>query len=144
MKSYVLRVVPLIALALLSGVHSVFAYKELTDWVNSAKDIIGMKLADAQASEQVGKNQGLSNAFLAIGAAWALAAWWRRGPSAGRAPATFFASWALVAGVFGWYTFDKLGFLIKQALPGAIALIAAWLPVSRPSLQDGAHGLERL
>ena len=130
MKSHVLRSVPLIALALLSVIHTVFAYKELTDWVNSARDIIGMREADARASEPVGKNQGLSNAFLAIGAAWALAAWWRRGPIAGRAPATFFAFWALVAGVFGWYTFDKQGFLLKQALPGAIALIAAWLPVS--------------
>jgi uncharacterized membrane protein len=138
MKSHFLRWVPLIALALLSGVHCVFAYKELTDWVNSATDIIGMREADARASEPVGKNQGLSNAFLAIGAAWALAAWWRRGPVAGRAPATFFGSWALVAGIFGWYTFGKEGFLIKQALPGVVAIIAAWLPVSDRTLPDQA------
>jgi uncharacterized membrane protein len=114
--------------AILAFIHAVFAYKEIFDWENSAMKVLGMSPTAAQASATVGKNQGLSNAFLAAGAAWAFATWWRRGPSAGRPLATFFALCALIAGVFGWVTFRKEGFLIKQALPGALALLSAWLP----------------
>jgi uncharacterized membrane protein len=127
-----LRVVPLIALAILAGVHALFAYKEIFDWEKSAVEVIHMKPEDARASAKVGQNQGLSNAFLAAGAAWALAAWWLRGPSAGRPPATFFATWALVAGLFGRATFGDEGFLTNQALPGLVALVAAWLPLQPP------------
>src|SRR3954470_20180026 len=109
-----LRAFPLIALAILAGVHALFAYKEIFDWEKSAIEVIGMPPKDARASAKVGQNQGLSNAFLAAGAAWALAAGWLRGPSTGRPPATFFATWALIAGLFGRVTFEKDGFLINQ------------------------------
>jgi putative membrane protein len=130
MLSKILKWLPPITLALLCFVHCVFAYKEITDWTRSAVEVIGMKPEDAQASAQVGRNQGLSNAFLAAGAAWALITWCLQGPSVGRGPATFFATWALVAGVFGWATFGKDGFLIKQALPGLVVIMIAWLPFS--------------
>jgi uncharacterized membrane protein len=120
---------PLVMLAILAFIHAVFAYKEILDWERSAVSVIGMTLEAARASATLGKNQGLSNAFLAAGAVWALAVWWLQGPSAGRPLATFFASCALIAGLFGWATFRKKGFLIKQALPGALALISARIPV---------------
>src|SRR4051812_11462751 len=92
MGSKVLRALPLVALALLSFVHFVFAYKEIFDWERSATEVIGLTPEAARASAKVGWNQGLSNAFLAAGAAWALVAWWLRSPSTGRPLATFFAS----------------------------------------------------
>jgi uncharacterized membrane protein len=91
--------------------------------------VIGMTPEDARASARVGRNQGLSNGFLAAGAAWALAEWWLLGPTAGRPLATFFASCVLTAGLFGWKTFRRRGFLTKQALPGVATLVVAWLPV---------------
>ena len=127
MVSMILEAAPLVTLALVAGIHAVFAYKEVFDWKGSAVKVIGMTPEDARASAPVGRNQGLSNGFLAAGAAWAMAEWWLRGPSAGRPPATFFAACAMIAGLFGWVTFRKKGFLIKQALPGAAALVAAWL-----------------
>ena len=129
MLAQVLEVLPLIALGLVVFVHAVFAYKEIFDWENSAVNVIGMSREDAQASTKVGMNQGLSNCFLAAGAAWSLLEWWQRGATAGRPLATFFATCVLIAGLFGWATFRKQGFLIKQALPGLAALIAAWLQV---------------
>ncbi len=116
---------PLITLGLVAVVHTVFVYKEIFDWEDSAVKVIGMTPEDARASAPVGRNQGLSNGFLAAGAAWAMAEWWLGGPSAGRAPATFFATCALIAGLFGCATFRKRGFLIKQAVPGLVALVAA-------------------
>jgi uncharacterized membrane protein len=120
----------MVALALVAVIHAVFAYKEIFDWEASAERVLGMTREDARASAPVGRNQGLSNAFLAAGAAWSLIEWWFRGPDAGRPPATFFAACAVIAGLFGWATFRKKGFLIKQALPGAAALVAAWLQSS--------------
>jgi uncharacterized membrane protein len=127
MVSAILDALPMITLAVVAVIHAVFAYKEIFDWEVSAVKVLGMTVADARASAKVGQNQGLSNAFLAAGAGWSIVEWWLRGPSAGRAPATFFAACALLAGLFGWATFRKPGFLIKQALPGAAALVAAWL-----------------
>ena len=129
MLSKILDVLPLITLGLVAVVHAVFAFKEIFDWEGSAVKVIGMTPEDARASAPVGRNQGLSNGFLAAGAAWSFAAWWLGGPSAGRPPATFFATCVLIAGLFGWATFRKNGFLIKQALPGFAALVAAWLQI---------------
>ena len=129
MLSKVLEAFPLAMLALVAGIHAVFAYKEVFDWEASAVKSIGMSPDDARASAPVGKNQGLYNGFLAAGAAWSLAEWWLHGPAEGRPLATFFASCALAAGIFGWATFRRKGFLTKQAVPGAATLVAAWLPL---------------
>jgi uncharacterized membrane protein len=127
MLASVLEALPMIAIGGVALVHAVFAYKEIFDWEGSAVKVIGMTPEDARASATVGKNQGLSNGFLAAGATWSLAEWWLHGPSAGRPPATFFAACALLAGLFGFATFRKRGFLIKQALPGAVTLLTVWL-----------------
>ncbi len=127
MLSKILEILPLASLVLLAGIHFVFAYKEIFDWEASAVKLIGMNEADATASAKVGKNQGLYNAFLAAGAVWSLVEWGFRGPGAGRPLATFFALCALAAGVFGWATFRRSGFLTKQALPGALVLLAVCL-----------------
>lgn len=129
MLSQVLEAFPLVMLAIVAGIHAVFAYKEVFDWEASAVKSIGMSPEDARASAPVGKNQGLYNGFLAVGAAWSMAEWWLQGQSVGRPLATFFCSCALAAGLFGWSTFRVRGFLIKQAIPGAAGLVAAWLPV---------------
>lgn len=127
MQSQIIDALPLAMLAIVAGIHAVFAYKEIFDWEASAIKVIGMSPEDARASAPVGRNLGLYNGFLAAGAAWALAEWWFRGPSAGRPLATFFCACALAAGLFGGAVFRKKGFLTKQALPGAAGLIAAWL-----------------
>ena len=129
MLSRALETFPLAMLAIVAVIHAVFAYKEVFDWEASAVKSIGMSPDDARASAPVGKNQGLYNGFLAAGAVWSLAAWWFQGPLAGRPLATFFCACALAAGLFGWAVFRRRGFLTKQALPGALGLIAAWLPV---------------
>lgn len=116
-------------LGAIAAIHFVVAYKEIFDWEASARDVIKMSEEEARLSARVGRNQGLSNAFLAAGAAWAAVDWWLRGPTAGRPLATFFAACVLAAGLYGWKTFDRhRGFLIKQSLPAAATLGAVWLP----------------
>ncbi|QEH35185.1 hypothetical protein OJF2_37320 [Aquisphaera giovannonii] len=119
---------PVAALALLAIVHAAFAYKEIFDWEAAAVEVLGMPPEVARACAAVGRNQGLSNAALAAGAAWALVVFRLQDPAWGRQLATFFGAWALVAGVFGYATFHRPGFLVKQALPGLLALLGAWLP----------------
>jgi uncharacterized membrane protein len=146
MGSKIFKALPLLPLAVLSFVHVVFAYKEIFDWERSAVEVIGMTPEAARASIIVGKNQGLSNAFLAAGASWALALWWLRSPSAGRPWATFFAAYALIAGVFGWITFEKNGFLTKQALPGLAVLAVVWFPYlfsDKPLRSTKGHSTDR-
>jgi uncharacterized membrane protein len=128
MGTRLFEVSPLIALVAVSFIHAVFAYKEIVDWERSAVKVLGMTIEDARAAAGVGRNQGLSNAFLSAGAACAIAVWSMEGPSEGRLPATFFALCALIAGIYGWKTFQKPGFLVKQALPGVISLAATWMP----------------
>jgi len=128
MLSKILEAFPVVMLAFVAVIHAVFAYKEVFDWEASAVKSIGMSPDDARASAPVGKNQGLYNGFLAAGAAWSLAEWLLRSQAAGRPLATFFCTCALAAGLFGWATFRRRGFLTKQAMPGAAGLVAAWLP----------------
>ncbi|WP_165228576.1 DUF1304 family protein [Aquisphaera insulae] len=128
MGPMVLKWLPVAGLVPLLIAHAVFAYKEIFDWENSATKILGMSDADARAAAGVGRNQGYSNAALAAGAAWGMAAPWLQGPEWVRPLATFFGTWAVLASVVGYATFEKTGFLVKQGLPGLIAVIAAWLP----------------
>jgi uncharacterized membrane protein len=124
MLSTILNTLVYVGLGAVAIAHVAFAYKEIFSWVPSAVDVLGMSQGDALASAKIGQNQGLSNAFLAAGAVWAMLDWWLRGSSAGRPPGLFFGTCALIAGVFGYETFRKKGFLIKQALPGLFALTA--------------------
>jgi len=124
-----LKNLPLLILIILAGIHSFIAYSEIFNWEASAVEKIGMTLEDARASAKVGRNQGLYNGFLAAGVIWTIMELSSRGPSVGRPLATFFATSVLVAGLFGWFTFRKQGFLTKQALWGALALVSSWLPL---------------
>ena len=77
----VVEAMPMVAIGIVAFIHAVLPYKEIFDWEVSAVKVIGMTPDDARDSAGVGRNQGLSNGFLAAGAAWALAEWWLRGPA---------------------------------------------------------------
>ncbi|MEH7826617.1 DUF1304 domain-containing protein [Gemmobacter denitrificans] len=80
----------------------------------------GLRPEFAQQTRAMAANQGLYNGFLAAGLIWACIA----GPGeSGQAPALFFLSCVLVAGVFGAATVSRR-ILFIQALPAALALAA--------------------
>ncbi|HEJ6984841.1 TPA: DUF1304 domain-containing protein, partial [Serratia marcescens] len=72
----------------------------------------------AAATRVLAANQGLYNGFLAVGLAWS---YWR----GDMALQLFFLGCVLAAGVFGGLTASRK-ILWVQALPAAIAILAAW------------------
>jgi putative membrane protein len=81
-----------------------------------------MSAEQAEQTRVLAANQGLYNGFLAAGLIWSLIA-----PAAYATQlALFFLGCVVVAGIFGGATANRRIWLM-QALPGAVALIAAWL-----------------
>lgn len=112
--------------ALVAILHVVFMAAEMFAWTKIAPKVAGLTISVAQATEVLGKNQGLYNGFLAAGLIWALG--WPP-PALDARVAVFFLVCVLVAGVFGALTLKPInrGLLVVQALPALCALAALWL-----------------
>ena len=113
-------------IALVAILHVAFMAAEMFAWTKIAPKVAGLPLPVAQATEALGKNQGLYNGFLAAGLIWSLG--WPA-PTFDAHLAVFFLICVLAAGVFGALTLKPInrGLLLAQALPALCALIALWL-----------------
>ena len=111
-----------IAAALVAALHVYFLVLEMFLWTRPfGRRTFGLTAEFAAASRSLAANQGLYNGFLAAGIVWGL--WFG---DAGRGVTLFFLACVVVAGVFGAATVSRK-ILLVQALPGAIALVLAWL-----------------
>jgi len=111
-----------IAAALVALLHVYFLVLEMFLWTRPfGRRTFGLTPEFAAASKSLAANQGLYNGFLAAGIVWGL---WLG--DAGRGVTLFFLACVVVAGVFGAATVSRKVLLV-QALPGAIALVLAWL-----------------
>jgi len=111
-----------IAAALVAALQVYFMVLEMFLWTRPfGRRTFGLTAEFAAASKSLAANQGLYNGFLAAGIAWGLSL-----GDAGRAVTLFFLACVVVAGIFGAATVSRK-ILMVQALPGAIALVLAWL-----------------
>jgi putative membrane protein len=101
-------------------IHLYIVVLEMLLWKTPyGRKSFGMTAEFARESRVLAANQGLYNGFLAAGLIWGLAA--------GRFDVTvFFLACVVVAGIFGGITVS-LRILLVQALPAALALVAAWM-----------------
>lgn len=110
-----------IAVAAVALLHAWILVLEMFLWERPAgRRAFGTTPEFAAATRVLAANQGLYNGFLAVGLAWGLS----RG--VGDAVTLFFLGCVVVAGVYGAATASRK-ILFVQALPGAVALVLAWL-----------------
>jgi putative membrane protein len=110
--------------ALMAALHIYILVLEMFLWESPrARRVFGTTPEFARASRVLAANQGLYNGFLAAGLIWALLAGIA---GAGRAPALFFLTCILIAGLYGAATASRR-ILLVQALPAAVALMAVLL-----------------
>jgi putative membrane protein len=118
-----MRTVAQILVAIVALLHAYFLVLEMFLWTTPrTRKAFGMSAEQAEQSKVLAANQGLYNGFLAAGLIWSLIA-----PAAYATQlALFFLGCVVVAGIFGGATANRRIWLM-QALPGAVALLAAWL-----------------
>ena len=117
-----MRIAADIAVALVALLHVYFLVLEMFLWDKPmGLRTFGHTAEHAAASKVLAANQGLYNGFLAAGLVWGLAM-----GAAGSAVKIFFLACVIVAGVFGAITASRK-ILFVQAIPGAIALVLAFL-----------------
>lgn len=113
-------------IALIALLHLYILVLEMLLWTHPrGRRAFGLTAEFAEQTKVMAANQGLYNGFLAAGLIWAILA----GPQgAGFAPALFFLSCVLMAGVFGAATAARR-ILFVQAVPAAVALSALALGI---------------
>ena len=108
-----------ILLLLIAALHLYILVLEMFLWRTPlGRRAFGTTAEFAAATRVLAANQGLYNGFLAVGLAWS---YWR----GDMALQLFFLGCVLAAGVFGGLTASRK-ILWVQALPAAIAILAAW------------------
>lgn len=110
-----------ILIALIAALHVYILVLEMALWTTPrGRRAFGTTPEFAQATRVLAANQGLYNGFLAAGLIWALV----EGPlGEGQAPAVFFLTCILIAGIYGGLTASRR-ILAIQAAPAAFALAA--------------------
>lgn len=120
-----MNTVAIIAVLLVAALHAYFMVLEMVLWTKPfGRKVFGLTQEFAEETKGLAANQGLYNGFLVAGLLWSVIAGLTT--PLGFAIATFFLVCVVVAGVFGGITVNRK-ILWVQALPGAIALILAWL-----------------
>jgi putative membrane protein len=124
-----MKIVANILVGIVAVLHIAFLVLEMFLWTGpyGAIRVLG-ETHDAANSQILAQNQGLYNGFLAAGLLWSLAV----GPR-GHSVKVFCLICAVVAGVFGAATIQRLTFLLVQSAPAAVALTFAWLATPRQS-----------
>ena len=110
--------------ALVGILHVYFGVSEIFLWNDFATDLLGPQSEKFfEHTSAMAANQGVYNFFLAAGLL--LAAIGAFG-TASKQVALYFLLCVIVAGVFGFYSFnfERHAFLLFQALPGLVALVA--------------------
>jgi len=118
-----MSIIAKLLIALIAIEHIYILVLEMFLWTKPrTRKAFGMSAEQAEQTRVLATNQGLYNGFLAAGLIWSLIA-----PAAYATQlALFFLGCVVVAGIFGGATANRRIWLM-QALPGAVALIAAWL-----------------
>jgi putative membrane protein len=116
-----MSVIAMIAVGVVAAIHLGIAWLEMFAW-----EARGPKVFRSLAPELFPKttvlaaNQGLYNAFLAVGLLWAL---WIGDPGWAACVATFFLLCVAVAGVFGAWTASAPRILLVQTVPAVAGLV---------------------
>ncbi|WP_338549265.1 DUF1304 domain-containing protein [Roseovarius phycicola] len=122
MKKAALTLTGMIAL-----LHYYIAWFEIFAWTSRGPKVFSDFPAELfEQTIPLAANQGIYNAFLAVGLTWALIikdAKWQKNV------ATYFLMFVAVAGVFGALTVTTK-ILFIQAIPALIALAFLWVPGS--------------
>jgi putative membrane protein len=115
-----MRLAALALIALIALLHFYIAWFEIFAWTTIGARVLDMFPPDLFAqTTQLAANQGIYNAFLAVGLVWALLI---KDPSWQKNVANCFLGFVLVAGVFASITVAfKSG--LPQMVPSAIALV---------------------
>jgi putative membrane protein len=109
--------------ALVALLHVYFLVLEMFLWTTPfGQRTFGRSREEQEASRALAANQGLYNGFLAAGLAWSIFA----GAGLASPLRLFFLGCVVVAGVYGAATASRK-ILFVQALPGAVALLVAFL-----------------
>ena len=113
-----------ILIGLIALLHLYIAWFEIFAWTSRGPKVFGNFPKDLfEPTKSMAANQGLYNAFLAVGLIWPFfisdAAWAKN-------IATCFLLFVLAAGLFGAATASKK-ILSVQAIPAALALGALWI-----------------
>ncbi len=113
-----------IAVVLVAALHFGFLTLQMFFWDHPVgRSIFAMTPEQSASSAVLAANQGLYNGFLAAGLLWGLAA-------GKREVQIFFLLCVIVAGLFGGAT-AKPSIYFTQALPGAMALLFAFIAPKR-------------
>ncbi len=124
-----MRLIGLVLVALIAAIHLYIAYFEIFAWETRGPEVFSSFPAEMFApTVDMAANQGLYNAFLAVGLIWALLIRdrvWQLNV------ATCFLLFVLAAGLFGAATVSTR-ILFVQAVPATLALVAMWVGRARP------------
>lgn len=119
-----MRIIAKALIGLIALLHLYIAWFEIFAWEAKGPDIFSSFPADLFGQTvEMAANQGIYNAFLALGLIWALtikdAKWFVN-------VATCFLLFVAIAGVFGAVTVTGKTLMI-QTIPAGIALILLWV-----------------
>ena len=125
-----MKKVALVLIALIAFLHFYIAWFEIFAWESRGPKVFSSFPVDLfSKTVAMAANQGIYNAFLAVGLAWSLLikdSHWQRNV------ATCFLLFVFVAGVFGAITVTPRTFFI-QSVPAGIALALLYLSARKPS-----------
>ncbi len=116
--------IAMLLIGLIAALHLYIAWFEIFAWTTQGPKVFSTLPMDLfEPTQSMAANQGLYNAFLAIGLLWSLFirnAEWRF------KIATCFLLFVAVAGIFGAVTVSQK-IMVVQTVPAVIALIFAYL-----------------
>lgn len=127
-----MRIVATILIGLIAVLHFYIAWFEIFAWVTQGPKVFSVLPIDLfEPTKAMAANQGLYNAFLAVGLLWSL---FINSPEWRFKVATCFLLFVAAAGVFGAVTVSEK-ILFVQTVPAVIALIFAYLDYRKASSQ---------
>lgn len=126
-----MKTIALVLIALIAALHFYIAWFEMFAWTTVGPRVFDMFPADLfEPTAQLAANQGIYNAFLAVGLVWSLLikdSKWQHNI------AVCFLSFVVVAGIVAAITI-AVGSGLPQVVPASIALVLLFLGrKSRPA-----------
>lgn len=122
-----MKVFSILLVLLVAAEHFYIAYLEITQIPSQKAAVIFNLTHEFMEQKQVQtlfSNQGIYNAFLAIGLLWSLFI----APENAQYGATMlFLLFVLIAAVWGTFSSGNKNILLKQGLPAVLAIITVWL-----------------
>ncbi len=117
-----------ILIGLIAVLHLYIAWFEIFAWTTQGPKVFSVLPADLfEPTKSMAANQGLYNAFLAMGLLWSL---FIKNEEWRFKVATCFLLFVAIAGIFGAVTVSQT-IIFVQTVPAAIALVFAYLRYNR-------------